>query len=275
MGTILTGSYFAPSLYGGSVVVITGGSSGLGLDMAGAFLEHGASVAICSRSPDRLQEAAAVLHRRSGRQVVAVPCDVRDERAVQSLRDIVLAELGPVDVVVNNAAGNFKVAASKMTSRAFRTVLDIDLLGTLNTTMAFVEGMMDRRQGVICSIVVPEPERGFPLFSHAGAAKAAIVSLTRSWAREWGMYGVRAVAIGPGPVPTEGAGKNMLGKQGSDIFANVAASVPLGRLGQPSDISDAALFLCSPAASWITGCLLTVDGGLYLSTVRGTVAPGE
>jgi NAD(P)-dependent dehydrogenase (short-subunit alcohol dehydrogenase family) len=254
-------SAFRSDLLAGKVAVITGGGTGIGFGIAAAFMAHGASVAIMSRSEAHLEGAAAALHERTGTRPLTASCDVRDEEAVQVVRDRVTHELGPAHIVVNNAAGNFMVPAERMSKKALSTVLDIDLGGTHTVTQAFVRDMIAERRGVILSIVVAEPERGFPGYSHAGAAKAGIVSLTRSWAREWGPYGVRTVAIGPGPIPTEGVARHMFSTDVDEAFRGVAGSLPLGRLGTPRDIADAALFLCSDAASWITGAVLAVDGG--------------
>ncbi|MEU4096167.1 SDR family oxidoreductase [Streptomyces sp. NPDC026673] len=260
--------FFDPSLMDGQVAVVTGGGSGLGLAISEALLRHGARVAIASRNAERLRAAAEGLTARTGRPCLDVVCDVRRPEQVQALRDTVTERLGPARVLVNNAAGNFRAPAEKMTLRGFSTVVDIDLTGTFNTTMAFLPDLRAAGNAAITSIVVPEPDRGFPGFAHAGAAKAAIVSLTRSWAREWGPYGIRVNAVGPGPVPTEGVAAHMLAVPDGDpaqAFAGRADSLPLGRLGTPQDIASSVLFLSSPAASWITGTLLHVDGGLSVA----------
>jgi NAD(P)-dependent dehydrogenase (short-subunit alcohol dehydrogenase family) len=137
--------------------------------------------------------------------------------------------------------------------------VDIDLIGTFNVTRAFVGGMLRRGSGTVLSITIPDPMRGFAGYAHAGAAKAGITSLTASWAREWGPGGVRVNAIAPGPVPTEGAAANVF--ESPEVLDRVVRSVPLGRAGTAADVAQAALFLCSDAASWISGTTLTVDGG--------------
>ncbi len=253
------GGPFAPDLLRDQVAVVTGGSAGIGRDIAAQLLRHGARVAIASRQPDRLDEAADALHRETGRTPLTVVCDVRDATAVRALADRVTAELGPADVVVNNAAANFRMPAERMTARAFETVVDIDLVGTFNVTTAFVGPMLERGSGNVVSVVVPDADRGFPNCSHAGAAKAGIVSLTASWAREWGPRGVRANAVAPGPVPTEAVMANVFSADG--VSQGLVGGVPLGRLGTGTDIAHAVLFLASEAATWITGTTLVVDGG--------------
>jgi NAD(P)-dependent dehydrogenase (short-subunit alcohol dehydrogenase family) len=261
-----TRRYFADDLLAGQVAVVTGGSAGIGLAIASAFAELGADVAIASRSQERLAEAASRLAAATGRLCSTFVCDVRDEAAVEALRDQVDQRYGDATIVVNNAAANFRMAAERMTARALETVVDIDLIGTFNVTRAFVGGMIESGGGAILNVVVPEAERGFPEFSHSGAAKAGILSLTRSWAREWGPRGIRVNAVAPGPVPTDGVTSNMLGRTSAeDTFSDRLATVALGRLGTPDDIAAAAAFLCSPAASWITGICLNVDGGMNIA----------
>jgi NAD(P)-dependent dehydrogenase (short-subunit alcohol dehydrogenase family) len=261
------GRLFAQDLLAGSVAVVTGGSAGIGLAIVRAFVELGCDVAVASRSEERLAAAAESIAIATGRMCSTFVCDVRDDQAVEELRRQVGLRYGPPTILVNNAAANFAQPAERMTRRAFETVVDIDLVGTFNVTRAFVGDMIERREGAILNIVVPDAERGFPRYSHSGAAKAGIISLTRSWAREWGPHIVRVNAIGPGPVPTEGVAKNMLGLATADVdgaFSKSVERVPLGRLGTPEDIAMASVFLCSPAASWITGVSLNVDGGLNI-----------
>lgn len=260
--------WFAEDLLAGQVAVVTGGSAGIGLGIATAFVGLGCDVAVASRSNERLAAAARSIAAATGRMCSTVVCDVRDEAAVDELRRQVGLRYGPATIVVNNAAANFAQPAERMTRRAFETVVDIDLVGTFNVTRAFVGDMIERRGGAVLNVVVPDAERGFPGYSHSGAAKAGIISLTRSWAREWGRHGIRVNAVGPGPVPTDGAATNMLSLAPAGrhtAFAGAVGQVPLGRLGTPRDVAAAAVFLCSPAASWITGVSLTVDGGLNVA----------
>jgi NAD(P)-dependent dehydrogenase (short-subunit alcohol dehydrogenase family) len=256
---------FQPTMLRGEVAVVTGGGSGIGLAIARDLAACGADVTITSRSAQRLDEAQSVIAEQTGQLCGAIPCDVRDEADVGRLRDYILHRSGPATIVVNNAAANFPVRAERMRRRALDTVLETDLHGTVNVTRAFLEDMIARRHGSIVNITLASPERGFPGYSHCGAAKAAIVSLTASWASEWGRYGVRVNAVGPGPVPTDGAANNMLGTESSAAFSWMVHRVPAGRLGTPHDISPTVVFLCSPAASWITGGNIVVDGGTSLN----------
>lgn len=261
--------FFAEGLLANEVAVITGGSSGIGLAIASAFAGLGCDVALVSRSAERLAAAAGSVSAATGRLCSTFVCDVRDEEGVRRVREEVVARHGTPTIVVNNAAANFPMPAERMTSRAFRTVVDIDLVGTFNVTLAFVGEMIERGGGVILNIVIPVAHLGFPGFAHAGAAKAGVTSLTRSWAREWGGHGIRVNALGLGPVPTEGVAQNMLGPDegagftsNAEFFEGATARTPLRRLGAGGDVAGAAVFLCSKAGSWITGAVLTVDGGL-------------
>jgi NAD(P)-dependent dehydrogenase (short-subunit alcohol dehydrogenase family) len=259
---------FVPDMLAGQVAVVTGGGSGIGYAIARDLAACGADVVITSRSADRLAKAELSLAEETGRLCGSFPCDIREDAEVDRLRDYVLQRHGPATIVVNNAAANFQVRAERMTRRALESVVDTDLIGSFMVTRAFVPEMIKARSGVILSVTIPYPELGFPRYAHCGAAKAAIVSLTSSWAHEWGPYGIRVNAIGPGPVPTEGVAANMLRGENQNegpTWEKSLPGIPLGRLGRPSDISAAAVYLCSPAASWVTGVHLVVDGGTYLT----------
>jgi NAD(P)-dependent dehydrogenase (short-subunit alcohol dehydrogenase family) len=257
--------FFNPKLLHGETAVVTGGGSGLGYAIAREFLAAGADVVITSRSADRLAVAEERLAGETGRTCASVPCDVRDEAQVSRLHDYVDARYGAATIIVNNAAANFFTPAERVTPRAFDTVVGTDLFGTFHVTRAFVPGMLAAGRGNVLNITLPLPERGFPGYASCGAAKAAIVSLTASWAYEWGPRGVRVNGIAPGPVPTHGVAANMLARDSSAAFTGNLGHIPLRRLGTPEDISAAALFLCSPAAAWITGQNMVVDGGCYLN----------
>jgi peroxisomal 2,4-dienoyl-CoA reductase len=259
---------FSADLLRGQVAVVTGGGSGLGLAISEAFLRCGAEVLITSRDADRLAGGQSTLTERTGRYCAAVPCDLREDADVERLRDYVLAHHDRASIVVNNAAANFPAPADRMTRRALDAVVSTDLFGTFNVTRALVPPMLAAGSGSILNVTLPHPELGFPGYSHCGAAKAALISLTASWAAEWGPRGVRVNGVAPGPVPTSGTSAHMLSAE-TTSFDHVAAEIPLRRLGTPEDIASAAVFLCSPLAGWITGQNLSVDGGFYLNVTRG------
>lgn len=262
------GQTFMPDVLAGQVALVTGGTTGIGRAIATSLATCGSDVVITSRIAERAGEAASELSAMTGRTVLGAECDVRNDASVIALRASVLDEFGTLTILVNNAAANFEMQALRMNRRAFATVIDVDLIGTFNVTAAFINEMVGDGGGAIVNIVVPYPEHGFPGFAHAGAAKAGIVSLTRTWAREWGPYGVRVNAVGPGPIATDGAVENMLGlsgKQRSGAFGDRTGRIPLGRLGNVQDVASACTFLCTPAASWISGIVLDVDGGLNVA----------
>ncbi len=259
---------FAPDLLVGQIAVVTGGGSGIGYAIARDLAACGADLAIASRDASRLEEAAEKITAQTGRPCLPVKCNVREESNVRHLVATVQESLGPATIVVNNAAATFPVKAENLTRRALGAAIETDVFGTFQITQGFLPDMLENRRGSVLNIAMAHPELGFPGFTHAGAAKAAVVSMTASWAREWGRYGIRVNAIGPGMTPTDGVAVNMLSLQqdaSSEAFAAARSAIAMQRLGRVTDISAAAVFLCSPAASWITGVNLPVDGGYRLN----------
>jgi len=257
--------YFATDLFVNRVVMVTGASGTIGAELARQFGGHGAQVVLTGRNQERL----AATHRSLdvlGVDALTVACDVRDEEAVQGVITQATDHFGVIDVLINNAGANFYAPATKMSHRTLQTAIEINVFGTFHFTQAALGGMIERRGGVILSILDPHPERGFPFYSHTGAARAAVQSLTASWAREWGPYGIRVNAVGLGPTPSRGTRTSMLvgDPRTNRTLDAVIPRTATGRLGAPADVSAAALFLCSDAASFITGVTLTVDGGLSL-----------
>lgn len=242
-------SVFRPGLFDGKAVLVTGGATGIGFAIAQEFARLGAHVTVLSRNEAHLREATAKLGSRSRFHVA----DVRDGAAVAAAAK----SLGPQDVVVNAAAGNFPVPFDAMTDNAWRTVIDIVLHGTANVCRAFGPGLRERR-GSLLNIVAGYAWTGAPGVAHSGAAKAGVLNLSRSLAVEWAPD-VRVNAVSPGPIDgTEG-----MKRLGDDLGLRPAVekSVPLGRMGQAREVADACVFLASPAASYITGAVVVVDGG--------------
>ena len=256
---MLSTQCFAPGLFKGKTVFVTGGGSGINLGIAKNFAALGANVGICGRTQAKLDAAAAEL-RSLGARVCAVAADVRDMNALTTAITRSRSELGPLDVLVCGAAGNFLVQAEKLSANGFKTVVEIDLIGSFNASRAAFEQLKETK-GLVLFI-----SAGMALVPHAyqvhvGAAKAGIDMMMRNLALEWGVHGIRANSIVPGPIEgTEGM------KRLSSPEARRAAvdQIPMRRLGTVDDIGQAALFLASPLASYITGCVLICDGGSHL-----------
>jgi NAD(P)-dependent dehydrogenase (short-subunit alcohol dehydrogenase family) len=249
---------FQAGLLQDQLIVVTGGGTGLGAAMARRFAGLGASVALLGRRKEKLDEVAASILAAGG-NATAHRCDIRDYAAVQQIA----ASLPRVDGLVNNAAGNFLAAAEDLSSNAFKAVVDIVLNGTFHCTSAFGKRMIEGgKGGAILSIVTTYAWTGSAFVLPSACAKAGVLALTRSLAVEWAHYKVRVNAIAPGPVPTDGAFSRLL----PDASLEEAARerVPLKRFGTPEEIANAAVYLMSPGAGYVTGDCLTIDGGEWL-----------
>lgn len=252
-------SIFRGDLLAGRVAFVTGGGSGIGRGIAEAFLAHGASVGIVGRNAERLAAAASEM----GPRCVAVPGDVRDPKAVEAALDAVTSQFGPIDIVVNSAAGNFLAPAAALSPNGFRTVMDIDANGTFNVCRAAFDRSLRDRGGVVLNISATLHLAATPLQVHASAAKAAVDSITRTLAVEWGPLGVRVVGIAPGPIDgTEGMSRLAPG----DAREKANAMIPLRRFGRIDEMATLAVFLVSEGASYITGETVVADGGSWLGT---------
>ena len=250
---------FSEALFRGKTVFVTGGGSGINLGVAKNFAALGANVAICGRTQGKLDAAADEL-RALGANVCAVAADVRDYAALASAFAQSRDALGPMDVLVCGAAGNFLVPAEKLSANGFKTVVDIDLLGSFNASRAAFEQLRER-QGTVIFISAGMALTPHAYQVHVGAAKAGIDMMMKNLALEWGRYGIRANSIVPGPIAgTEG----MKRLAGGDATQAIVASVPLGRMGSVDDIGQTAVFLASPLASYISGCVVVCDGGANL-----------
>jgi len=268
-------SVFRPGLLAGQVAMITGGGSGIGFGIAELLAELGAHVVLASRKAEPLEAACEVIRSRGGR-ASAAPLDVRDPERVKAVVDAIVDEHGRLDVLVNNAAGNFYAPSATLSPNAWRSVVEIDLFGTFFCSQAVHAIMAKQGGGRIVNISMTLHYRGWPLMAHATAAKAGVDALTRTLAVEWAPQRIRLNAIAPGPIPTEGVKKAFTPPADSgvtDVFAAADArmakyaeqAIPLGRWGSPRDIGNMVAFLASPAGDWITGAIFVIDGGEWLA----------
>jgi NAD(P)-dependent dehydrogenase (short-subunit alcohol dehydrogenase family) len=249
-------SLFAPDVLEGQVALVTGGATGIGKEICRVLGAHGARVTLASRKHENLEAAVDEL-RAEGVDAAFGVCDVRDAGAVQRVVDALVSEQGRLDIVINDAAGNFPAPMSKISPNGFKAVVDIDLLGTYNVTRCAFDAWLAEHGGSIVNISAPFQQRGVVFQSHVAAAKAGVDSLTRTCAVEWGPYGIRVNAIAPGTIA---------GTEGVRRFAEAVTAGddrpknPLGLQGHGSDIAYLALFLCSPVARFISGQVIAVDG---------------
>jgi NAD(P)-dependent dehydrogenase (short-subunit alcohol dehydrogenase family) len=247
---------FRADIFAGKTVFVTGGGSGINLGIAEAFARHGASIAICGRSQERLDAATATL-QGLGATVFAHTADVRAPDQLSAALDGAAEALGSIDVLVCGAAGNFLAPAEKLSPNGFKTVIDIDLLGSFNAARMGFDHLR-RSRGSLIFVSAPMAMLPHAHQAHVGAAKAGVEMLMKNLALEWGLHGIRSNSIIPGLVQdTEGL-KRIFGEADEDAIAN---HIPLRRLGVVEEIGNAALFLASPLASYITGTTLWVDGG--------------
>lgn len=243
----------------GASVFVAGGTSGINLGIAEAYAKAGAKVAVMSRNADRVDQAVTTLKRYGG-AVLGAAGDVRDEAQVRRCMREAHGAFGDFDVLVSGAAGNFLCSALDLSSNGFRTVVDIDLVGTFHVMRA---GFDYARKPGASFINISAPQSTFPseMQVHACAAKAGLDQVMRVLALEWGVHGIRVNSISPGPIRETGGINKLVGDR--DIEA-INARIPLRRMGEKEEIGNMALFLGSPMASYITGAFIPVDGGTGL-----------
>lgn len=253
--------------FAGKAVFVAGGSSGINLGIARAFATAGASVAIMSRSPERVAGAVAELRALAapGAHIEGFNADVRDADATSAVLAQAHAALGDFDVLVSGAAGNFVAPALGMSAKGFRTVIDIDLNGTFHVLRG-AHAFLRKPGASVISISAPQAYNPTMYQAHVCAAKAGVDMLTRVLAMEWGPDGIRVNSIVPGPIgDTEGVRRLA---PTPEAQAQMAATVPLGRMGTTAEIADMALFLSSRHAQFVTGAVIPVDGGSSLAGSR-------
>ena len=246
------------------IIVVTGGGSGLGKAMSRYFLQLGASVVITSRNIEKLQGTAAELEAETGGRVLPVACDVRNWDEVEAMKDAVLQVFGRIDVLVNNAAGNFISPTERLTHSAFDSILDIVLKGTKNCTLSIGKYWIDQKvPGTVLNIVTTYSWTGSAFVVPSACAKAGVLAMTRSLAVEWAKYNIRFNAIAPGPFPTKGAWDRLLPGDLQEKF-DMRKKVPLRRVGEHQELANLAAYLVSDYSAYMNGEVVTIDGGEWL-----------
>lgn len=268
-------SVFQADILKNRVALITGGGTGICKGIAKTFARHGAKIVITSRKKENLEAAASEI-RADGGECLAIASDVRKPEEVEAVVAAAVDKFGRLDTLVNGAAGNFLAPAATLSYNAFRTVIEIDTLGTFNVSKAAFPHLQRAGEAgsdaAIINISATLGYTGAPMQAHAGSAKAAIDALTRHLAVEWGPLGIRVNAIAPGPIgDTEGMKRLAPG----DTAKAMAAHIPLRRFGTIQEIADMAVYLVSPAARFITGAVFVVDGGQWLTGHSLTLGLGQ
>src|SRR5580704_7418412 len=262
---------FQPDLLRQKRILITGGGTGLGKGMAHRFLELGATVYICGRRQHVLSETE--ISGVAPGKIRSFPCDIRDLLRVEQMIESIWND-GPLDILVNNAAGNFLARTEELSPGAFEAVLGIALMGTINATMACGRRWLQASHpGVVLNIAATYSSTGSAYVVPSAMAKAGVVALTRSLAVEWGNRGIRMNAIAPGPIPTEGAFSRLLPR--SDLEAAAKKRIPLGRFGTTEEFANLAAFLVSDGSAYINGDTITMDGGEWLQGAGEFTALGR
>ncbi|XP_074962087.1 peroxisomal 2,4-dienoyl-CoA reductase [(3E)-enoyl-CoA-producing] isoform X4 [Phalacrocorax aristotelis] len=257
---------FSPDILAGQVAFITGGGSGIGFRIAEIFMRHGCRTVIASRNLQRVLEASKKLVAATGQQCLPLSIDVRQPQTIVAAVDEALKEFKRIDILVNGAAGNFLCPASALSFNAFKTVIDIDTIGTFNTSKVLFEKYFRDHGGVIVNITATLSYRGQALQVHAGAAKAAIDAMTRHLAVEWGPNNIRVNSLAPGPITGTEGYRRLGGKFAKE--ASLFDVIPLQRAGNKTEIAHSTLYLASPLSSYVTGTTLVVDGGSWLTSAN-------
>ncbi|ODS89092.1 MAG: short-chain dehydrogenase [Chryseobacterium sp. SCN 40-13] len=246
------------------IIIVTGGGSGLGKAMTRYFLQLGAKVAITSRNLDKLKQTATELEQETCGTVLPVACDVRNWEEVEAMKNTVVQNFGVIDILVNNAAGNFISPTERLTHSAFDSILDIVLKGTKNCTLSIGKYWIDQKHpGTVLNIVTTYSWTGSAYVVPSACAKAGVLAMTRSLAVEWAKYNIRFNAIAPGPFPTEGAWERLLPGDLAEKF-DMRKKVPLRRVGEHQELANLAAYLVSDYSAYMNGEVVTLDGGEWL-----------
>ncbi|MCZ4318672.1 SDR family oxidoreductase [Aequorivita viscosa] len=249
----------------GKTIVVTGGGSGLGKAMTTYFLELGANVVITSRNLEKLQAVKKELEETTGGKVLPLQCDVRNYDEVEAMVEASVKEFGSVDVLLNNAAGNFISPTERLSANAFDTIIDIVLKGTKNCTLAFGKHWIEQKETnkTVLNIVTTYAFTGSAYVVPSATAKAGVLAMTRSLAVEWAKYGIRFNAIAPGPFPTKGAWDRLLPGDLKEKF-DPSKKVPVKRVGEHQELANLAAYLVSDFSAYINGEVVVIDGGEWL-----------
>ncbi|TSE08645.1 MULTISPECIES: SDR family oxidoreductase [Aquimarina] len=249
----------------GKNIVVTGGGSGLGKSMTKYFLELGAKVAITSRNIEKLQNTAKELEAETGGTCLPLQCDVRHYSEVEAMRDQAIEAFGSIDILLNNAAGNFISPTERLSANAFDTIIDIVLKGTKNCTLAFGKHWIDTKykNTTVLNIVTTYAWTGSAYVVPSASAKAGVLAMTRSLAVEWAKYGMRFNAIAPGPFPTKGAWDRLVPGDLAEKL-DFSKRVPLSRTGEHQELANLAAYLVSDFSAYVNGEVITIDGGEWI-----------
>jgi len=243
------------------VAIVTGGGTGLGKEIARKFARHGANIVIASRRMEHLEAGKADIEKE-GTEVMIHQLDIREPSKIEELRDAVLDRFGKIDILVNNAAGNFLYPAEKLPFKGWDAVIGIVLNGSFYCSQIFGNHMIKQKQGQIVNILATYAWTGGPGTIHSACAKAGVLAMTRTLAVEWARYGIRVNAISPGAFETEGARDRLWPME--EIRKAITDEIPLKRFADPEEVAMGVLYLVSPYANYINGECLVMDGGAWL-----------
>lgn len=254
-------------LLNGKTAIVTGGSNGMGKAMAARFAKEGANVTITGRNEERLANAKQEIEAETNGKVLTVQMDVRDLDGVEKMVEETKSQFGGMDILVNNAAGNFICPAVELSPNGWKAVIDICLNGTWNCTQAVGKEMIKRKTGgVMLNMIATYAWTGAPGVVHSATAKGGILAMTKSLAVEWGPLGIRVNAMAPGPIEGTGGADRLFASD--EAVKRIKESNPLKTTGNLQDISDAAAFLVSDQSRYVNGDCMTVDGGQWMANSR-------
>ena len=254
---------FEIDLLKGKTIIITGGGTGLGKSMAVRFAELGANLVLTSRRQDVLDETSAEIKQATGAKILTVAADIRSPEQVADMVAQSVSRFKKIDGLLNNAAGNFISPTEKLSENAFKTIVDIVLLGSFNCTLNAGREMIKSGGGNILSIVTTYAWTGSGYVVPSASAKAGVLAMTRSLAVEWAKYNIRSNAIAPGPFPTKGAWSRLV-PPGLNVEKKMKERVPMNRFGEHEELANLAAYLMADGSAYINGDVITIDGGEWL-----------